>query len=75
MKETPDIMFALQDPSYRFKSLSDSYALSFSILLFMPMMIFLRIDSLGTVVATKILTSRMQNEAPTFNRQKPSFFL
>ena len=63
MKETPDIMFALQDPSCHFKSLNNSCALSFSMLLFMPMMIVLRIDSLGTVVATKILTSRMQNEA------------
>jgi len=32
-------------------------------LLFMPMMIVVRIDSLGTVVATKIVTSRMQNKA------------
>jgi hypothetical protein len=63
MKETPDIMFPLQDPSCHFKSLNNSCALSFSMLLFMPMMIVLRIDSLGTVVATKILTSRMQNEA------------
>ncbi len=63
MKETPDIMFALQDPSCHFKSLNNSGALSFSMLLFMPMMIVLRIDSLGTVVATKILASMMQNEA------------
>ena len=55
MKETPDIMFALQDPSCHFKSLNNSCALSFSMLLFIPMMIVLRIDSLGTVVATKIL--------------------
>ncbi len=63
MKETPDIMFALEDPSCHFKSLNNSCAISFSILLFMRLMIFLRIDSLGTVVATTILTSRMQNEA------------
>jgi hypothetical protein len=63
MKETPGIMFALQDPSCHFKWLNNSCTLSFSMLLFMPMMIVLRIGCLGTVVATKILTSRMQNEA------------
>ena len=63
MKETPDIMSALQDPSCHFKSLNNSCTLSFSMLLFMLRMILLRIDTLGIVVATKILTSRMQNEA------------
>lgn len=55
MIETPDIMFVLHDPSCHFNSLNNSCALSFSMLLFIPMTIVLRTDSLGTVVATKIL--------------------
>ena len=75
MKETPDIMFALQDLSCHFKSLNNSWCT------ICPNVTFHAHDdssedrfSLGTVVATKILTSRMQNEALSFNRQKPSFY-